>query len=334
MKNNFRPTVKLTPKDWRDEFAAASKRYRSEWANIFGDEPPVFRKNLLGMIRRASKNFMRIPSDIVRIKRNRHQEKQQDGDVKIVIEDRELVLRDAKRGKINERSRHVYQALALNELATEVNCRNVMRITGLGLGCFYNILTSFDCNIRPFFSEHKGENGGRWVRDNWNLSEIVGAGILDEEADHYYLDKMFPRVPMWLPWGRWTNSRTHGVIYEIKNADGSTELIVPAHIDAENALVAIQEMITGKKRREIAAIEYHRMPEEQGEAYVGSGLGELGCVVLAGIMKRAAEKGKIRSLEISGMEKLSTSGSIARDNEFMWDLHRLVRKGRVIPNLL
>jgi hypothetical protein len=328
MLKNFSPRIKLSPQEWWEEFVAHTNEYKREWKNIFGEELQLPQKNHIGMLKKASRNFSRIPGDFLRLEKS-HYKTQATADLEIdlEIEDRLLVLRAAMEDAITSENKRVYHELAANEVATEVNCRNIIRIRGLSLGQFYKIMSDSGCNIRPFFSEYKGENGGRWVMDNQVLPELIGE-TLDVEKDKYYLDRMFPNAPSWLPWSNWTNSRTHGVIYSVHGKNGK-ELIVPTHIDAENALVAIKEVVTGRKRREIGAIEYHQMPEGQGEAYVGSGLGELGCLVLIGIFENAQVKKRIKAVKIKGLEKLSTSGSIAGDDKYMWQLYRLA-KGRVL----
>lgn len=325
MNRQFAPKLKLSATEWREEFVSDASEYKKEWENLFEERLLEPRKSQLGIIKKASKNFRRIPGDFLRLWNSKYKSQDiSDVTAEIEVEDRLLVLRDARNNKINNKNRGAYRNLAANEVATEINCRNIIRIKGMSLGKFYKFLSDSGCNIRPFFSEDKGENGGRWVMDNRKLPVLLHE-TLDKEKDRYYLDKMFPQAPAWLPWSEWTNSRTHGVIYEVSKKEGSEELIVPTHIDAENALIAIREIITGKKRREIGAIEYHRMPEEQGEAYVGSGLGELGCLVLVGIFQQAVADKKIKAVNVKGLDRLSTSGSIAKDDEFMWDLYRLVR---------
>jgi hypothetical protein len=329
MNKQYMPKLRLSPAEWAEEFAADASEYKKEWEKLFDEKLSQPRRSRWGMIKKASKNFARIPGDFLRLGKSNYKSQDISGvTVEMEIEDRLLVLRDASKNRINKKNRKAYRNLAANEVATEINCRNVVRIKGLTLGEFYKFLSDSGCNIRPFFSEDKGENAGRWVMDDRKLPVLL-QDTLDPEKDKYYLERMFPHAPSWLPWSQWTNSRTHGVIYDISEDGEGKELVVPTHVDAENALVAIKEIVTGKKRRRIGAIEYHRMPEEQGEAYVGSGLGELGCLLLVGIFQKAAADKIIKAVNVVGLDKLSTSGSIAKDDEFMWELYRLV-KGRAL----
>ncbi len=312
-------------KQWWKEYKVHRSEYTKYWKDFFGEEMPKIRKGWWGMIKRGSRNLTRIPEDFLRMRRTNFKNQETENSVvELSVEDRRIVIKDAVRGMVGDKNAKTYRSLAIEAVATEVNCRNIIRIKGLKLGQFYKILWRLGVNIRPFFSEDKGENAGRWVMDNYDLPNIY-PGIVDESRDEYYLQKMFPKAPSWTFWGKWTNSRTHGVVFEINTNAEQPDLLIPVHIDAENAFVAIRELITGKKRREISAVEYHRMPEQQGSMYVGSGLSEIGCLVLIGLMRKAKEKGIIKDVKVKGKEKLVTTGSISGDDELMWKVTELIR---------
>lgn len=318
----------ITARQWLEEYKSDRDQYTRKWKKLFGNDMPKIRKSGWGVIKRGSKNLTRIPADVLRLWRtNFKSQKTEHLVAELVVESRRVVIKDARRGLVDGVNVKTYRALAVEGVVTEVNCRNIIRVRGLNLGQFYSILWRLGANIRPFFSEDKGENGGRWVMDNHNLSEFFPGGI-NEDKDMYFLQKIFPKAPRWMFGGRWTNSRTHGVIFEVKTKTGETELLIPVHIDAENAFVAIKEMVLGKKHREVSAIEYHRMPEQQGNIYVGSGLSETGCLVLIGLMQKAKQKGIIKHVKVRGRKRLATSGYISDDELLMWEITNLVRQER------
>jgi hypothetical protein len=316
----------LTARQWWNEYVDDVREYNRDWLLLFGRNRPKPRRSIWGMIKRASKNVTRIPADAVRLSRlDYRRQKTSNLRLEVTVEGRRLILADARKGLMSGVNKPVYEALAKEQLVSEVNVRNIIRIKGISLGQFYKILTDLGLHITPFFSEDKGENGGRWVMDNRGLPELL-SGKLDTQKDAYYLRKMFVQAPDWSFWGKWTNSRTHGMIYVIRKEDGKEEILVAAHLDAENAFVAIKEMLTGKKRRNIGAIEYHRMPEGQGEAYFGTGLSEWGCLILIELLKKARKTGLVKQVRVSGEEKLATTGSITEDDELMWQVYRISRQ--------
>ncbi len=126
--------------------------------------------------------------------------------------------------------------------------------------------------------------------------------------------------------GKWRMSRTHSVIYGVKNQEGKDVLLLPVHMDARNAVVFVRDLVDkvrGKKREGRAALDYHQMHTGQ-EKYVGTGLYDLGIKNMLRLFEE--HRDRVGGLQVVGREKLETTGTIVGDDRITWQINDMVKK--------
>jgi hypothetical protein len=115
-------------------------------------------------------------------------------------------------------------------------------------------------------------------------------------------------------------SRTHGVVYGLKDEQEKDVLMFPVHIDPKSPIATVRDVF-GKMKDEKWALAYHQIAREEETRkteYVGTGLYDLGCKNFIRLLKQANENGLFANLIIDGTDKLKTTGTIVGDDRITW----------------
>lgn len=200
------------------------------------------------------------------------------------------------------------------EFFREVNCRNVLMLRGLKPEQFHLLARQMGDSPRAFLSDDRGENAGRYATDNVlppnGEHPFVSKDDPDYEAEKALWGPVYPGMKNVPVINDWMMSRTHSVIYGVKDMDGSDVLLMPIHVDPLNPVTVFR---FGKK-----TLDDHKTTgvEQVGQAkYVGTGLYDLGIKYMLRKLNMAKEQGLIADLKVNGEEKLATTGKITKDDE-------------------
>lgn len=214
------------------------------------------------------------------------------------------------------------------ELYKEVNCERFLMLEGLTPAQFHCLIRKMGYNPWAIFSDPRGENAGRVVIGNALLADGRHP-LADIERDHPDYDKemalwppVFPKLGH-IPWVRgWSMSRTHGVVYGVKDEQEKDVLMFPVHIDPKSPIALVRD-VWEKKKGERWVLAYHQIAREEEarrSAYIGTGLYDLGCKNFIRLLKRANENGLFANLIIDGADTLKTTGTIVGDDWITWKI--------------
>jgi hypothetical protein len=308
-------------------FEQTKSEYEKKWMEMFGHEKPAERESLVD---KATVNVRRWFTDMKERKGRRVDlEAIRTSEVELVVEGRDAVIGDFEAGRLTGENAPIYEKLVAKELAAEANANHFLMVRGLKREELHFVIEQMGQNPIAFLSDPRGENAGRIAIDNALVDGEQPLGINTEEEKRYW-SPVFPNPPRWVPEGikKWMMSRTHGVIYGVRDTRGDEEFLIPIHVDPKNGVAAIGEIFTGRRKGERAALDYHQGVDMGDQHYLGTGLYDLGAAVMIELMERAQEKGVIGKLIVRGAEKLDTTGSIYEDDKLTWEKERQYRVGK------
>jgi len=187
-------------------------------------------------------------------------------------------------------------------------------------------------NPWAFFSDPRGENAGRVAIGNELLEDgrhplaDIQRSHPDYEREMALWQAVFPKLGRIPGVKDWRMSRTHGVVYALKDEEGKTVLMFPVHIDPKSPIASVRDVF-GKKKGERWALAYHQIAGEGRKAkYVGTGLYDLGSKNFIRLLKKANENGLFANLVVEGADKLKTTNTIVGDDRITWQIAEKVRK--------
>ncbi len=215
--------------------------------------------------------------------------------------------------QIEENNEHLMNLLD-QEIFREVNCRTILMLEGLSPAQFHLLAKQMGDNPRAFLSDDRRENAGRFAADNKlppdGKHPFVPDDDPDSEAEKVLWGPVFPELK-WIPIIKdWRMSRTHAVIYAVKDSEGNDILLLPVHVDPKTPVAALK---FGKD-----ALKYHQSTDigQLGNAkYVGTGLYDLGIKYFLKKLNGAKNQGLFADLNVTGVEKLTTTNKITRDDK-------------------
>lgn len=221
------------------------------------------------------------------------------------------------------------QALMEQELYKEVNCERFLMLKGLTPTQFHVLVREMGYNPWAFFSDRRGENAGRVVIGNYPLADgrhpllvNIEPGQPDYDEEMAFWQPVFPGMEH-IPWIRgWRMSRTHGVVYGLRDEKGESVLMFPVHIDPKGPIAIVRDVF-GRKKGERGALAYHQIAglgEARGSNYVGTGLYDLGSKNFLRLLQRAQEAGLFANLVIDGADRLQTTNTIVGDDRITWQI--------------
>src|SRR5437660_2265339 len=117
-------------------------------------------------------------------------------------------------------------------------------ITGICQHEFHALVKEMWYNPLAFLTDDRRENAGRVAIDR-DENQPVGLSPQDPdyEAEDALRQKVFPGVKH-IPWVKdWRMSRTHGVVYAVKDYEGRDVIMFPVHGDVNNPIVSIAERL-------------------------------------------------------------------------------------------
>lgn len=264
--------------------------------------------------------------------------------VKVSVLERDALLTDPTLKPLFEiaENKQPLQALMEQELYKEVNCERFLMLKGLTPVQFHVLVREMGYNPWAFFSDRRGENAGRVVIGNYPLADgrhPLFAGIQPGQPDYdeemALWQPVFPGIEP-IPWIRgWRMSRTHGVVYGLRDEKGESILMFPVHIDPKSPVALLRDVF-GRKKGERGALAYHQIAgvgEARGSNYVGTGLYDLGSKNFLRLLQRAQEAGLFANLVIDGADKLQTTNTIVGDDRITWQIAEKVQSDSTGENV-
>ncbi len=339
------------PKKRLEEFEAFQEQLKTKREELLGPEIPSFGDkyiwdhispdtkigSMLWAARKGSKNFTRLLPDMIqRIGSLGKKESLKEESVKMTVVDRNDFITDKRYSEFfdfekNPQNKEPLENFLKREISAEVGAANFLMTEGLTVAQYHSFVRQFGHSPFAFWSDDRGENAGRISIDNvlpqdgkHPLADLQ-PGDPDYESEKALYQPVFPGLTR-LPYiGKWRMSRTHSVAFAVKNAEGKDVLLLPAHMDARNAVVFWRDLVdklTGKKQEGRGALAYHQMHTGQ-KNYVGTGLYDLG---IKNFLRLSREhQGSVGQLQIDGEDKLQTTGTIVGDDRVTWQINDLVK---------
>jgi len=312
------------------EYHASVAAYRDVQARIPGlQEHPAEIPKVLAKLGRISQNFTRMAGDFVQFWKGRKESGELPGvNVDVTVLNRQTVLADERFMSLLDNPDNVpVMANLLNqEVFKEANCTSFLMVEGASVAQFQALMKEMGYNPRAFLSDNRGENAGRIAIDNEqsagdkqeNKHPVTGEPMTDTEARYW---KHVVDKPSWMPDGlwqrlpmsKWSMSRTHGVMYDVKR-DGRDVLLLPIHVDPKNAVA----VFAPKGAEEPSALVYHQMSAGETGDYLGTGLYDLADTYMIRLLQQARDAGKVGRVRVTGERALRTTGTISGDDEITW----------------
>jgi len=318
-------------------FEDARRRYYEIKPELFGPPKPETWRTHLARKTKLRKMITRIADVIVNVGENYGKaEALKQATVRVSVLERDALLTDPTLKSLIaiEENKKPLQALMEQELYKEVNCERFLMLKGLTPAQFHLLVRKMGYNPWSFFSDPRGENAGRVAIGNELLEDgrhplaDIQRGQPDYDREMALWQPVFPELGR-IPWVRdWRMSRTHGVVYGLKDEEGKNVLMFPIHIDPKSPIAAVRDVF-GRKQGERWALAYHQIAEEEEIKelkYVGTGLYDLGSKNFIRLLKQANENGLFANLVIDGANKLKTTDTIVGDDRITWQIAEKVRK--------
>ena len=299
--------------------------YQQERGKYFGEPKPETWKTRLATRLKPLKNITRMGGDLLRSFQSISERPTlQNAEVEATILGRDEILANPQFQALLNIPENKTELMNLcdRELFREVNCRNILMLEGLSPAQFHLLAKRMGGSPKAFLSDDRGENSGRYSADNILPADgkhpFVEADDPDYKAEKELWEPVFPdsSIPVIK---NWRMSRTHSVVYAVKDAGGKDVLLMPIHVDPKNPVAAFR---FGQD-----ALKYHQSTgvEEVGKAkYVGTGLYDLGIKYFARHLRLAKEKGFIKEVNITGEDKLVTTNKITRDDQITNNINSIV----------
>jgi hypothetical protein len=318
-------------------FEDSRRRYYEIKPQLFGPPKPETWRTQLARKTKLRKMIMRGFDVVVSLVESYGEaEALKQATVRVSVLERDALLTDPALKPLLgiEENKKLLQALMEQELYKEVNCERFLMIKGLTPAQFHFLIRKMGYNPWSFFSDPRGENAGRvtihndLLKDGRHPLADIQRGHPDYDREMALWQPVFPELHH-IPWIRdWHMSRTHGVVYGLKDEEGKNVLMFPVHIDPKNAIVTVRDVF-GRKKDERWALAYHQIAgdgEGKKSKYVGTGLYDLGCKNFIRLLKDANENGLFANLVIDGADKLRTTDTIVGDDRITWQIAEKVRK--------
>jgi hypothetical protein len=268
---------------------------------------------------KLAKNIGRLIGDIKRKGEIRKQIKSgeinlEKVNMQIEVMDRNALIEDARTEELwkIEDNREILTNFMEKELYQEVNATHWVMLTGASLEQVHAIVQRAGHNPDAFFSDDRGENGGRIAIDNYGEDMPIDRSDPRYDEEKKFWEPLFKNK--FLPKGikEWHMSRNHAVIYCVKDVNNKDVLMMPVHIDPKNWVVSIKELFNPPKKGERSALAYHNIAEGE-KRYLGTGLYELGVYQFINLLRKK-QPGLFGGLEVIGNEKLDTTRTISGDD--------------------
>ncbi len=321
------------------DFEDCCRRYDEIKGELFGPSQPETWRTRLARKTEPGELISRIPGIVVSLTESRGEEKAlKQATVRVCVLERDALVTDPAFKPLFEieENKKPLQALMEQELYKEVNCEHILMLKGLTPAQFHVLIRKMGYNPWTFFSDPRGENAGRVAIGN-TLLEDGRHPLVDMQPEHPDYERemalwqpVFPELNH-IPWvRRWRMSRTHGVVYGLKDAEENDILLFPVHIDPKSPAAILRD-IFGRKKGERSAFVYHGLARERDtskSAYVGTGLYDLGIKNFIRLLKQAHERGLFANLDVEGEDMLKTTGTIVGDDRITWQIAEKARKER------
>ncbi|HWS48859.1 MAG TPA: hypothetical protein VN174_02325 [Candidatus Methanoperedens sp.] len=279
---------------------------------------------------KLGKNINRLSSDIRRKNEIRRQIKSgemnlEEVDLRVEVMDRNALIEDPRMQELWEVEGNSGTLLnfAEKELYQEVNATHWIMLTGASVEEVQAIVEKMGHNPDAFFSDDRGENGGRLAIDNYQEDMPIDETDSRYEEEKKYWEPLFKNKLLPESIKKWHMSRNHAVVYAVKNSKGESVLMLPIHIDPKNWVVSIKEIFNPPKKGERSALAYHNIAEGE-KRYLGTGLYEAGIYQFIHLLK-SKQPGLFGSLEVIGEEKLDTTRTISGDDQEAMVLERVFK---------
>ncbi|MFA5026095.1 MAG: hypothetical protein WC503_06330 [Candidatus Shapirobacteria bacterium] len=279
---------------------------------------------------KLSKNINRLSDDIRRKNEIRRQIRSGEMNLKEVnlrveVMDRNALIEDPRMQELWKIEENC--AILLNftekELYQEVNATHWIMLTGASVEQVQAIVEKMGHNPDAFFSDDRGENGGRLAIDNYLEDMPIDQSDPRYEEEKKYWEPLFDNKLLPESIKKWHMSRNHAVVYAVKNSKGESVLMLPIHIDPKNWVVSIKEVFNPPKKGEKSALAYHNIAEGE-KRYLGTGLYEAGVYQFIHLLK-SKQPGLFGGLEVIGEEKLDTTRTISGDDQEAMVLERVFK---------
>lgn len=257
--------------------------------------------------------------------------------VRITIIAREVFISEASPFKELfeiSKNKKILETFLTREPYAEVNCEKFIVLEGLTLAQFHVWVRKLNHSPFSFWSDDRGENAGRasidneWPSDDKHPLMETPLSPTDLQKEKELWQPVFPSLRWLYYFNEWYISRTHVVIYRVRDKQGRDVILLPVHIDPKNAVMVIGDLVhrvIGKRPRGKNALTYHKM-EVGRESYVGTGLYDLGIKNLLRLLEM--RKDQFGHLEIIGREKIQTTGTIIGDDRINSQIEKLMKKNQ------
>lgn len=320
------------------EYKELLRQYKQRRDLLFrGLRPRLFmRESKVESVINVVNNFTRMGRDLFRSLKNRIPGNDiglKNSHIKVRVLNRTELLEDRGFTDLIKDNGSTVRNLLDKEVFREINCTNILLLEGLTLEQLHLLVRKLGHNPSVIFSDPRKEKLRFAIDNELNKKgehpfsdEINGLHLTNEQlqSELSYYKPVFTGILSKLPGlSRWHVSRTHGLVYVVKK-DNEKVFLIPVHVDPKNAILVFSELFSNRYREEKKAIAYHQTAEGRGENYIGTGLFDLGCVILIRLLKRAEKSGLIKKLEIGGENKLKTSYSIYIDDQVTKKIEELV----------